>query len=71
MKLFVEGVIPLTAAFVAQKYGSARQALKRLYKAGDPARQEFAKRVTEGHARQTDEIVEKDKVGNEISHFLR
>lgn len=59
-------VIPLCAAQTAQKYGSARQALKRLYKAGDLARDEGADQVTEAHARQADELVERDKVREEL-----
>ena len=61
-----DDVIPLCAAKTAQKYGSARQALKRLYKAGDLARDENADTVTEAHAREADELVEKDKVRDEL-----
>lgn len=60
-------VIPLCAAQTAQKYGSARQALKRLYKAGDLARDEGADEVTEDHIRQADDLVERDKVQSELS----
>ena len=59
-------VIPLCAAFAAQDSGSARQALKRLYKAGDLARDEDSDVITEDHVRQADEIVERDKVRDEL-----
>lgn len=59
-------VIPLAAAFAGQSSGSARQALRRLYKAGDLARDEGADRVTEEHIRQADEVVERDKVREEL-----
>jgi len=60
-------VIPLCAAFAAQDSGSARQALKRLYKAGDLARDESAEMITEAHVRKADEIVEKNKVREELT----
>ncbi len=61
-----ENVIPLAAAFAAQSSGSARQALRRLYKAGDIARDENAGMVTEGHIREADRVVERDKVEEEL-----
>jgi len=62
-------VIPLCAAFAAQDSGSARQALKRLYKAGDLARDEDSDVITEAHVRQADEIVERDKVRDELTRL--
>ena len=62
-----DDVIPLCAAFAGQKYGSARQALKRLYKAGDLARDEGGTVVTEQHIRAADEQVEKNKIRDELS----
>lgn len=59
-------VVPLCAAFAGQKYGSARQALKRLYKAGDLARDGEAASVTEEHIREADDVVEKNKVRDEL-----
>jgi cell division control protein 6 len=61
-----DDVIPLCAAFAAQDSGSARQALKRLYKAGDLARDEGAELITENHVREADEIVVRDKVREEL-----
>ena len=62
-------VVPLCAAFAAQDSGSARQALKRLYKAGDLARDEDSDVITEDHVRQADEIVERDKVREELTRL--
>ena len=62
-------VIPLCAAFAGQKYGSARQALKRLYKSGDLARDENDSMVRESHVRAADRIVEKDKIMAELSQI--
>lgn len=62
-----DAVIPLCAAHAAQKYGSARQAIKRLYKAGELARDEGANTVTEEHAKAADEEVDQNKVRKEIS----
>ncbi|WP_227357272.1 Cdc6/Cdc18 family protein [Haladaptatus salinisoli] len=62
-------VIPLCAAFAGQKYGSARQALKRLYKSGDLARDENDSMVREAHVRAADRIVEKDKIMAELSQI--
>lgn len=62
-------VIPLCSAFAAQDSGSARQALKRLYKAGDLARDEGAEMITEAHVREADEIVERDKVREELTRL--
>lgn len=61
--------IPLCAAYTAQDSGSARQALKRLYKAGDLARDEESDQITEEHARRADEVVERDKVRDELTRL--
>lgn len=61
-----DDVIPLCAATAAQKYGSARQALKRLYKAGDLARTRGDSTVTVEHVRDADGAVELDMVSSEI-----
>ncbi|MFC7216134.1 Cdc6/Cdc18 family protein [Saliphagus sp. GCM10025334] len=61
-----DNVIPLAAAFAGQSSGSARQALRRLYKAGDIARDQGATLVTEGHIRLADRAVERDKVWEEL-----
>ncbi|ELY37736.1 Cdc6/Cdc18 family protein [Natronorubrum tibetense] len=61
-----DGVVGLAAAFAAQSSGSARQALRRLYKAGDLARDEGTDSVVERHIRAADEAVERDKVHEEL-----
>ncbi len=61
-----DNVIPLAAAFAGQSSGSARQALRRLYKAGDLARDQGATIVTEDHIRLADHAVERDKVWEEL-----
>ncbi|MFP9193310.1 Cdc6/Cdc18 family protein [Natrialbaceae archaeon A-CW1-1] len=61
-----DNVIPLAAAFAGQSSGSARQALRRLYKAGDIARDQGATIVTEDHIRLADHAVERDKVWEEL-----
>ena len=64
-----DDVIPLCAAFAAQDSGSARQALKLLYKAGDMARDEESDCITEEHVRRADEAVERDKVREELGRL--
>lgn len=64
-----DDVIPLCAAFAAQDSGSARQALKLLYKAGDIARDEGSERISEAHVRSADEVVERNKVREELSRL--
>ncbi|QIO25345.1 Cdc6/Cdc18 family protein [Haloarcula sp. JP-L23] len=68
-EILEDDVIPLCAAFAAQDSGSARQALKRLYKAGDLARDKEAEQITEAHVREADEIVERDKVREELTRL--
>jgi len=68
---FVDGVleddvIPLCAAFAGQESGSARQALKLLYKAGDLARKEDAPLVSEVHVRRAEPIVKENKIRREL-----
>jgi cell division control protein 6 len=62
-------VIPLCSAFAAQDSGSARQALKRLYKAGDLARDEESDVISEAHVREADTIVERNKVREELTRL--
>lgn len=64
-----DDVIPLCAAFAAQDSGSARQALKLLYKAGDIARDNGSDCITEDHVRNADDVVERDKVREELSRI--
>lgn len=68
---FVDGVledevIPLAAAMAGQESGSARQALKFLYKAGDLARKEDAPHVTEDHVRRAEPLVRENKIKLEL-----
>lgn len=63
-KAFLEGVlsddvIPLCAAFAAQDKGSARQAIRYLYKAGELASNDGDSTVTEDHVREAEEIIER------------
>lgn len=59
-------VIPLCSAFAAQESGSARRALRILYKSGDLARQEGRETVTEDDVRRADRIVEEGKTKDEL-----
>lgn len=60
------GVIPLCAAFAGQESGSARQALKLLFKSGDLARSEDADSVEERHVREAEPLVKEGKVKDEL-----
>lgn len=57
-----DDVLPLCAAFAAQDEGSARQAIRILYKAGDLALREDAETVTEEHVRDARNILERKRV---------
>ncbi len=59
-------VIPLCAAMAGQESGSARQALRILYKAGDLARSEEAPLVSEDHVRRAEPLVKENKVTQEL-----
>lgn len=68
---FIDGVleddvIPLSAAIAGQESGSARQALKLLFKAGDLARSEGAKTVTEAHVREAEPLIKEGQIKNEL-----
>lgn len=52
-------VLPLCAAFAAQDKGSARQAIRYLYKAGELASNRNLDRVTEEHVREAEELIER------------
>lgn len=70
-KAFVDGVlgdsvIPLIAAMAGQESGSARQALKLLFKAGDLARGREDEVVTEDHVREAEPKVKQSQVKNEL-----
>lgn len=62
-------VIPLAAAFAAQESGSARQALKLLYKAGDLARSQDHDAVLEQHVRKARDVIERSKVQDELEQL--
>lgn len=59
-------VIPLCAAFAAQESGSARQALRLLYKSGDLVRQRDEGEVREKDVREARDIIERSKVQDEL-----
>jgi len=68
---FVDGVleddvVPLAAAFAGQESGSARQALKLLFKAGDIARSRGLEEVKEDHIREAEPKVKESQVRNEL-----
>lgn len=57
-----DSVLPLAAARAAQDSGSARQALRLLYKAGELARDDQSKLVTKSHVQKAQGILEMGKV---------
>jgi len=68
---FVDGVltddvIPKTAAMAGNESGSARQALKLLYTAGDIARRNNEEKVTREHVQQAEPKVKESQVKNEL-----
>ena len=70
-KAFQDGVldgdvIPLCAALSGQESGSARQALKLLYKAGDIARSRDEETVTVDHVQEAEPLVQAGKVEDEL-----
>lgn len=61
------GVIQLAAAIAGQESGSARQALKLLFTAGDIARTRDENTVTEQHVREAEPKVKESQVKNELA----
>lgn len=59
-------VLAICSAFAAQESGSARQALKLLYKAGDLVRSDDRKHVSEADVRKARDVIEKGKVEAEL-----
>ncbi|MFA9504426.1 orc1/cdc6 family replication initiation protein [Natrinema sp. H-ect1] len=57
-----EDVIPLAAAFAAQTHGDARKAIDLMRVAGELAEREGDERVREGHVREAQDKVEKNRV---------
>lgn len=55
-----EGVIQLCGAFAAQRNGSARQAIRLLYKSARTAHDRGEETITEGHVREAQEVIERD-----------
>lgn len=64
--IFEDDVIPLCAAMAGQESGSARQALKLLFKAGDLARSRDMTEVTEELVREAEPLVKEGQVKNEL-----
>ena len=62
-----DDVIPLCAAMAGQESGSARQALKLIFKAGDLARSNGNVEVTEQHVRDAEPLVQEGKVEDELN----
>lgn len=70
-KAFIEnviesGVIQLAAAMAGQESGSARQALKILFTAGDLARSQDDQKVKEEHVRDAEPLVKESQIKNEL-----
>lgn len=66
-KAFQDGVlrsdvIPLCGAFAAQDKGSARQAIRYLYKAGELAGNQNQATVTTDHVREAEDIIERKNI---------
>lgn len=60
--VLADDVIPLCAAFAAQDKGSARQAIRYLYKAGELAANTNDERVTETHVREAESMLERKSI---------
>ena len=61
-----DDVLPLAAAFAASESGSARQALKLVYKAGKLARKREMEMVTEPLVREAKTLIEQGRVKDEL-----
>ncbi len=66
-RAFIDGVldgdvIPLCSAFAAQDEGSARQAIRLLYKAGELALNNDDEVINESHVREAREILERKRI---------
>ncbi|MDL0132051.1 orc1/cdc6 family replication initiation protein [Halobacterium salinarum] len=60
--VLTDDVIPLCAAMAAQDKGSARQAIRYLYKAGELASNAGDDVVTESHVRNAEDIIERKSI---------
>lgn len=61
-----DDVIPLTAAFAAQRKGYARTALDLLYETADIARANGHEQITEDHVREAEEIIQQGAIVKEV-----
>jgi len=64
-----DDVIPLVAALIAQRSGSARTALDLLYHAGDLARQRGETMVEESHVRDGEDRLQEGKIRSEVQNL--
>jgi len=65
--VLTDDVVPLVAAFAAQRSGYARTALDLLYTAGNIARTEEASSVTEDHVRRAEEEIQQGAIVTEVN----
>lgn len=61
-----EGVLELCSAYAADETGSARQALKFLYKSGELARKDGDEQVTKQHVERAEPLVRQSKAESEL-----
>lgn len=66
-----DGVISLCSAFAAQDEGSARQAIRLLYKSGELALNTEADLVSEQHVRESREILERKRIEDGMRSLTR
>lgn len=64
-----DDVVPLVAAFAAQRSGYARTALNLMYTTGDIATTEDADMITEAHVRQAEERIQQGAIVTEVSQL--
>jgi cell division control protein 6 len=67
--ILTDEVIPLVAAFAAQRSGYARTALDLLYESGTVANKNSASRVTEEHVRVAEDSIQQDAIVNDVSNL--
>lgn len=64
-----DDVVPLVAAFAAQRSGYARTALNLMYTTGDIATTEDADMITEAHVRRAEERIQQGAIVTEVSQL--
>lgn len=64
-----DDVVPLVAAFAAQRSGYARTALNLMYTTGDIATTENADMITEAHVRRAEERIQQGAIVTEVSQL--